>query len=206
MIAIVDYGVGNLHSILGAVKTIEEDAWVTGDKAAIRNAAGIILPGVGAFGDAAKKLFDTGLADEIILRAKAGVPMMGVCLGMQLLFEKSFEYGEHAGLALLKGEIAPMADDLKARVKVPHMGWNELEIVKDSMLTKYINTGDYVYYVHSFYAKNISSLSAQSEYGGIQIPGIVADANVFGCQFHPEKSGQKGLDILRAFCEVTKTC
>ena len=204
MIAIVDYGVGNLHSISGAVKTLTDDVIITGDKEAVLRADGIILPGVGAFGDAARKLFESGLAETIVSRAKAGVPLLGVCLGMQLLFEKSFEYGEHRGLGLLKGEIVPMADDLTETVKVPHMGWNALEIQKGCALTKYLKDGDYVYYVHSFYAKGLDSLNAGSCYGNLFVPGMVSMGNVFGCQFHPEKSGNVGLDILKAFWEVTK--
>ncbi len=204
MIAIVDYGVGNLHSISGAVKTLTSDVVITSDKDVLSSADGIILPGVGAFGDAAKKLFETGLGEIVISRAKAGVPLLGVCLGMQLLFEKSFEYGEHRGLGLLKGEVMPMTEDLTEKVKVPHMGWNALEIRKDCALTRYIKNGDYVYYVHSFYAKGLDSLNAGSEYGNLFVPGMVSEGNVFGCQFHPEKSGSVGLDILKAFLEVTK--
>lgn len=204
MIAIVDYGVGNLHSISGAVKTLTNDVVITSDKDVLRKADGIILPGVGAFGDAAEKLFETGLGEIVVSRARAGVPLLGVCLGMQLLFEKSFEYGEHRGLGLLKGEIMPMAEDLTEKVKVPHMGWNALEIRKDCALTRYIDSGDYVYYVHSFYAKGLDSLNAGSEYGNLFVPGMVSEGNVFGCQFHPEKSGRVGLDILKAFLEVTK--
>ncbi|MBQ3080463.1 MAG: imidazole glycerol phosphate synthase subunit HisH [Clostridia bacterium] len=203
MISVIDYGVGNLHSIVGALSAIGEDVKVTGDINDILSAEKIVLPGVGAFGDAADKLKETGLMDAVISRAKRGVPMLGVCLGMQLLFEKSYEYGKHAGLGLLAGDICPMKDDLTEKVKVPHMGWNSLVFEKPSPLTKYISEGDYVYYVHSYYAKNAgSSLSAYSEYGGLIIPGIVSKANVFGCQFHPEKSGEVGLKILKAFSEV----
>ena len=204
MIAIVDYGAGNLHSISGAVRTLTDNVVITGEKEALLKADGIILPGVGAFGDAADRLRETGLDRIVISRAKAGVPLLGVCLGMQLLFEKSFEYGCHEGLGLLNGEIAPMAKDLTQKVKVPHMGWNALEIRKDCALTEYIQNGDYVYYVHSFYAKNIDSLNAESTYGNLGIPGMVSKENVFGCQFHPEKSGRVGLNILKAFLEVTQ--
>ncbi len=204
MIAIVDYGAGNLHSISGAVKTLTENVVITSDKDVLLKADGIILPGVGAFGDAADRLRETGLGQVVVSRARAGVPLLGVCLGMQLLFEKSFEYGEHEGLGLLKGEIVPMAEDLTEKVKVPHMGWNALDIQKECALTKYIQNGDYVYYVHSFYAKGISSLNAQSEYANLMIPGMVSEGNVFGCQFHPEKSGDVGRSILKAFLEVTE--
>ena len=202
MIAIVDYGVGNLHSMLGAVKTLTDASAVTSEKSCIENAAKIILPGVGAFGDAAERLLETGLWDTVVKRAKAGVPVLGVCLGMQLLFEKSFEYGEHRGLALLKGDICPLENDLPKKVKVPHMGWNALSIEKECALTKYLKNGDYVYYVHSYYAKNIDSLNAASEYAGVWVPGLVSEGTVFGCQFHPEKSGETGLKILKAFTEV----
>ena len=204
MIAIIDYGAGNLHSISGAVRTLTDNVVITSEKDVLLSADGIILPGVGAFGDAIEKLSETGLSEVIIERVKSGVPLLGVCLGMQLLFEKSFEYGCHEGLGLLKGEIAPMADDLIQKVKVPHMGWNALEIQKDCPLTKYIQNGDYVYYVHSFYAKGLDSLNAGSEYGNLFVPGMVSKDNVFGCQFHPEKSGSVGLNILKAFLEVTE--
>ena len=204
MIAIVDYGAGNLHSISGAVKTLTDNVVITSEKDVLLSASGIILPGVGAFGDAIEKLRETGLCEVIIERVQSGVPLLGVCLGMQLLFKKSFEYGCHEGLGLLKGEIAPMADDLTQKVKVPHMGWNALEIQKRCPLTKYIQNGDYVYYVHSFYAKGLDSLNAGSEYGNLFVPGMVSKDNVFGCQFHPEKSGGVGLNILKAFWEVTE--
>ena len=202
MIAVVDYGVGNLHSMLGALKTITEDVCVTGERCVLESAGKIVLPGVGAFEDAAKRLSETRLWSVVTERAKAGVPMLGVCLGMQLLFEKSFEYGEHKGLALLKGEICPLENDLPSGVKVPHMGWNALDIKKECALTKYIENGDYVYYVHSYYAKNLDSLNASSDYAGVTVPGLVSSGNVFGCQFHPEKSGGVGLKILKAFSEV----
>ncbi|MBQ6717247.1 MAG: imidazole glycerol phosphate synthase subunit HisH [Clostridia bacterium] len=204
MIAIVDYGAGNLHSISGAVKTLTDNVVITSEKDVLLSASGIILPGVGAFGDAIEKLRETGLCEVIIERVQSGVPLLGVCLGMQLLFKKSFEYGCHEGLGLLKGEIAPMANDLIEKVKVPHMGWNALEIKKECPLTKYIQNGDYVYYVHSFYAKGLDSLNAGSEYGNLFVPGMVSKDNVFGCQFHPEKSGGVGLNILKAFWEVTE--
>ncbi len=204
MIAIIDYGAGNLHSISGAVRTLTDNVVITSEKDVLLSASGIILPGVGAFGDAIEKLRETGLSEVIIERVKSGVPLLGVCLGMQLLFQKSFEYGCHEGLGLLKGEIAPLADDLTQKVKVPHMGWNALEIQKECALTKYIQNGDYVYYVHSFYAKGLDSLNAGSEYGNLFVPGMVSKGNVFGCQFHPEKSGGVGLNILKAFLEVTE--
>jgi len=203
MICVIDYGVGNLHSMLGALEALGLDARVTSDKEEIEKAERIVLPGVGAFGDAINRLTECGLKDTVIQCAKSGVPVLGVCLGMQMLFEKSYEYGEHEGLGLLKGEVCPMAEDLTENVKVPHMGWNSLEIEKPCALTKYIAPGDYVYYVHSFYARNADeSLCAGSRYGGLLIPGLVAKGNVFGCQFHPEKSGEVGLAILRAFAEV----
>ena len=202
MIAIVDYGVGNLFSLKSSFAAIGADTVVTGDKEIIKSADKIILPGVGAFGDAAEKLFSSGLADVIIADAKKGKPILGICLGMQLLLEKSFEYGEHKGLGLIKGEIRPISDVIPPELKIPHIGWNALHFNgKKSPLFKYINEGDCVYFVHSFYgAKCESSVIATAEYGA-ELTAAVAYENVFGCQFHPEKSGDVGLNILRAFCE-----
>ena len=203
MIAIVDYGVGNLFSLKSSFAAIGVEAVVTDDKDVIARADKIILPGVGAFGDAAEKLKKSGLADVLIAEAKAGKPIMGICLGMQLLFEKSFEYGEHEGLGLIKGQIRPIADVIPADYKIPHIGWNALHFEKtDSPLFKYLNEGDHVYFVHSFYATGCKdSVVATAEYGA-PLTAAVAKNNVFGCQFHPEKSGNVGLNILRAFCET----
>ncbi len=204
MIAIVDYGVGNLFSLCSSFKMIGVNAKVTGIESEIREAEKIILPGVGAFGDAAKKLRETGLDKVIIEEAKNGKDLMGICLGMQLLFEKSYEYGEHTGLGLLKGEIVGMEGNLPEGLKIPHIGWNGLHFKKNSYLLTDIRENDCVYFVHSFYATGCGdSLVATAEYGK-EITALVQKDNVMGCQFHPEKSGDVGLTILKAFCEGRK--
>lgn len=204
MIAVIDYGVGNIFSLTRSLEYIGADAVVTGDPEIIKRADRLILPGVGAFADAAKKLSEGGLDKLVCAEAGRKKPLLGICLGMQLLFERSFEYGEHKGLGLIPGEIVPIAGDITEKVKVPHMGWNSLEIKRpDCKLFKNTKQGDYVYYVHSFYAKNCSeSVAALSCYGGIEITGAVFKDNVYGTQFHPEKSGDVGLGILKAFCEL----
>lgn len=201
MIAIVDYGVGNLFSLKSSFKMIGEKAIVTSDKSDIRNADKIILPGVGAFGDAAEKLRQSGLDKVIISEAEKGKDIMGICLGMQLLFEKSYEYGKHSGLGLIKGEIVPMEGRLDKDLKIPHIGWNGLHFKKDSHLLKHINENDCVYFVHSYFGIGCEdSLVATAEYGE-EVTAIVQKDNIMGCQFHPEKSGNIGLLILKAFCE-----
>lgn len=202
MIAIVDYGVGNLFSLSRSLAYVGADACVTGDREKIKRADKILLPGVGAFGDAIKKLKDAQLDEVLVSEVKKGKPMLGICLGMQLLFDKSFEYGEHAGLGLIKGEIRPIADKIGKTLKVPHIGWNSLEFTdKKSEIFKYISDGDFVYFVHSYYAANCEeSVIAKAEYGA-KLTAAVQCGNVYGCQFHPEKSGKTGLAILRAFCE-----
>ncbi len=202
MIAIIDYGVGNLYSLKSSFEKIGEQVVVTGDKATILSADRVILPGVGAFGDAALKLKESGLFDFLKEVAKTGKPIMGICLGMQLLFEKGFEYGEHEGLGLIKGEVRPISEVIPANYKIPHIGWNSLRFKKQSKLFKYLNDGDFVYFVHSFYGANCEqSVSAVSEYGA-NLTASVECGNVYGCQFHPEKSGETGLKILKAFCEI----
>lgn len=202
MVAIVDYGVGNLFSLKSSLGSIGADVVVTSNPDEIRSADRILLPGVGAFEDAAKKLFDSGLAEVIIEQASKGKKLLGICLGMQLLFEKSFEYGEHKGLGLIKGEIRPIKDVIPQDLKIPHIGWNSLEFTKENELFKYIKNGDFVYFVHSFYATCCDeSVIATAEYGA-PLTAAVANKNVYGCQFHPEKSGEVGLKILKAFCET----
>ena len=203
MIAIVDYGVGNLFSLCASLEKIGAKAVVTRDPEVLKNADKIILPGVGAFGDAMDKLESTGLVPLIRELAENGKPFMGICLGMQLLFERSFEFGEKSGLGFIKGSVCPLDEDIPNTLKVPHMGWNALNIVKsDEPLLKYVKQGECVYYVHSFYAKDCDeSVSAYSEYA-VSVPGIVRRGNVCGCQFHPEKSGETGLNILKAFAEA----
>ena len=202
MIAIVDYGVGNLFSLSRSLSYVGADACVTGACEKIKRAEKIILPGVGAFGDAIKKLRAACLDEVLVSEAKKGKPILGICLGMQLLFDKSFEYGEHTGLGLIKGEIRPIADKIEKNLKVPHIGWNSLEFTeKKSELFKYIHDGDFVYFVHSYYAADCEeSVIANAEYGA-KLTAAVQNGNVYGCQFHPEKSGKTGLAILRAFCE-----
>lgn len=202
MIAIIDYGVGNLFSLSSSLSYLGLDNIITSRAADIEAADRIILPGVGAFADAAEKLRDTGLVSSIKAETAAGKPLLGICLGMQLLFDKSFEYGEHAGLGLVPGKICPIADDLTKPLKVPHIGWNALRFPRPDPLFKYVNEGDCVYYVHSFYAKDCAaSTIATSEYD-ITITGAVRAGSVYGTQFHPEKSGEVGLNILRAFSEL----
>ncbi len=202
MIAVVDYGVGNLFSLVSSLHAVGADAIVTGDAEKIRRADKIILPGVGAFGDAAAKLRATGLDKVIIEEAKGGKPLLGICLGMQMLLEKSYEYGEHEGLGLIKGEIRPISEVIPRDLKIPHIGWNALDFTENkSELFKYINDGDHVYFVHSFYGTNCTENTiATSEYGA-PLTAAVQSGNVMGCQFHPEKSGNVGLKILKAFCE-----
>ena len=202
MIAIVDYGVGNLFSLKSSLAFIGAEAVVTSDEATLRSADRIILPGVGAFGDAADKLRQSGLDKVVIDEAAKGKPIMGICLGMQLLLEKGFEYGEHEGLGLIKGEIRPISDVIPKGLKIPHIGWNALVFgEKKHPLFKYVSEGDCVYFVHSYYgAKCEESVIAKSEYGAL-LTAAVAEGNVMGCQFHPEKSGEVGLNILRGFCE-----
>lgn len=202
MVVIIDYGVGNLFSLTQSFKAIGVEAIVSGDKEVIKKADKIILPGVGAFGDASDKLFSSGLAEVVIEQANKGTPLLGICLGMQLLFERGFEYGEHKGLALIKGSIKPIQDVIPKDYKVPHIGWNSLTLTqKDNPLFKYINDGDFVYFVHSFYGADCDSVIATTEYGA-PLTAVVAKNNVYGCQFHPEKSGEVGLKILKAFSET----
>ena len=202
MIAIVDYGVGNLFSLKSSFAAIGAEVTVTADKDVIRAAEKIILPGVGAFGDAAQKLRDTGLDVVLKEEAASGKPLMGICLGMQLLFDKSYEYGEHEGLGLIPGAVRPIADVIPNDLKIPHIGWNPLHLRGNSPIFKYIKEDDCVYFVHSFYAADCeSAVIATAEYGA-ELTAAVADGNVYGCQFHPEKSGEVGMKILRAFCEL----
>ena len=200
MVGIIDYGVGNLFSLQSSFKAIGEEAFVSGDAAELAKAERLVLPGVGAFEDAAKKLRASGLDSFVRQQAAEGKPLLGICLGMQMLFEKSFEYGEHEGLGLLKGQVVPMAGKINPELKIPHMGWNALKVKQGRLLGDV--DGQYVYFVHSFFAENCEdSLSAVTEYD-IPITAAVEKGNIFGCQFHPEKSGNVGLSILRKFCEL----
>ena len=198
MVGIIDYGVGNLFSLQSSFKAIGEEAFVSGDAAELMKADRLVLPGVGAFEDAANKLRASGLDGFVRQQAAAGKPLLGICLGMQMLFEKSYEYGEHEGLGLLKGQVVPMDGKINPELKIPHMGWNALEVKQGRLLADV--DGQYVYFVHSFFAEGCEeSLSAVTEYD-IPITAAVEQGNIFGCQFHPEKSGNIGLSILRKFC------
>ena len=202
MVAIIDYGVGNLFSLKSSFAFIGEDAIVSADAEQLRSADRLILPGVGAFGDAAAKLRATGLDKVLLEEAEKGKPVMGICLGMQMLLEKSYEYGEHDGLGLISGEIRPIADVIPKELPIPQIGWNALNLKGEKHpIFKYINEGDCVYFVHSFYAASCPDIIADTEYGA-PLAAAVARGNVCGCQFHPEKSGKVGLAILKAFCEL----
>ncbi len=199
MIGIIDYGVGNLFSLKSSFEAIGQEVFVSGDAAQLSKADRLILPGVGAFGDAAEKLRQSGLDAFVRQAAAKGTPLMGICLGMQLLFEESLEYGCHKGLGLLKGRVVPMQPE---GLKIPHIGWNSLRKTVDSPLLGGVKEGDFVYFVHSFHAQGCEdSLVAVTEYG-MTVTAAVQKGNVMGCQFHPEKSGQVGLAILKAFAEA----
>ncbi len=203
MIAIVDYGVGNLFSLASSVKSLGLEVIITRDAAELRAADHILLPGVGAFADAMDKLTATGLV-PVLKEETRHTPLLGICLGMQLLFDKSYEFGEHEGLGLIPGQVCPLAEDLTdPALKVPHIGWNALDITRpDDPLFRYVQNGEYVYYVHSFYAKDCAaSTLATSEYS-IPVTGAVRQGLVYGTQFHPEKSGDTGLRLLKAFAEL----
>ncbi|MBQ9914261.1 MAG: imidazole glycerol phosphate synthase subunit HisH [Clostridia bacterium] len=201
MIAIIDYGVGNLFSLRSSFCAIGQQVKVTDDAEEIRKADKIILPGVGAFEDAVKKLKKTGLDTVLKEEAEKGKPVMGICLGMQMLFERSFEYGCHEGLGLIKGDIVPFEGKIDASLKIPHIGWNALEIKEDLPVFRYIKNGDHVYFVHSYFAAVTDETIAKCEYGTVFTAAVGKD-NIYGCQFHPEKSGQVGLNILKGFCEL----
>ncbi len=202
MVAIIDYGVGNLFSLRSSLKEIGAEAVVTSDEKVIAEADRIILPGVGAFEDAARKLREFGMAEVVKREAAAGKPMMGICLGMQLMFDVGYEYGVHEGLGLIKGSVRPIADVIPEGYKIPHIGWNLLKFKRESPLFKYIKEDDYVYFVHSYYAAECDeSVIAVTEYGA-ELTAAVANGNVYGCQFHPEKSGEVGMNILKAFMEL----
>ncbi|MBO4251644.1 MAG: imidazole glycerol phosphate synthase subunit HisH [Clostridia bacterium] len=204
MTVIVDYGVGNLFSLLSSFSAIGEQAVVSSEKSVVLNADRIVLPGVGAFSDAAFKLEKTGLKDAVLVAAKNGTPIMGVCLGMQLLFDKSYEFGEYKGLGLISGEVRPIAEFTGDSLKIPHIGWNKLRIKRKHPLLKYAGEDNYAYFVHSYCAVNCDeSVVADTDYG-TDITAVVAKGNVMGCQFHPEKSGTAGLKILKAFSELKK--
>ena len=202
MVAIVDYGVGNLFSLECSLNAIRAEVVITADPEILKKADQVLLPGVGAFEDAAKKLRATGLDIVIKDLAAAGKPLLGICLGMQMLFEKSYEYGEHEGLGLIPGRVISMEGIVPADHKIPHIGWNALQFKKDCPIFKDIQEGDCVYFVHSYFATDCDAyVTATAEYGP-ELTASVAHKNVFGCQFHPEKSGAVGLAILKAFTQI----
>lgn len=203
MVAIIDYGVGNLFSLTSSFRAIGADVVVTSDPEVLKNADRIVLPGVGAFEDAAKKLRESGLVPVILEEAGKGKPFLGICLGMQMLFEKSYEYGEHEGLGLIPGSVRPISDVIPEDLKIPHIGWNALNFCGEaSPIFRYVNEGEHVYFVHSYYAANCTEHTVATAEYGAPLTAAVMKGNVFGCQFHPEKSGAVGLNILKAFCEV----
>lgn len=203
MITIIHYGLGNLFSLQRSLSFLGLESEITSDPAKIKQAQRLILPGVGGFPDAMERLEQTGLDKAIVQAVQASVPLLGICLGMQLLFEKSMEYGLHQGLGLLPGSVRPLTERLPSNLKSPHMGWNQLHIVKEIPILKNVAEGDFFYYVHSYYAAaNDSVLAAVSDYG-FAIPGVVGKHNVFGVQFHPEKSGEAGLCILKSFAQCS---
>lgn len=208
MITIIDYGAGNLFSVQNALNYLGLENRVSRDPADIRSASGLILPGVGAFPDAMRMLNAAGLTALIREEARRK-PFLGICLGMQLLFDRSLEYGKHAGLGLIPGTVEPIREVIPAGYKVPHIGWNALHFPKDkpaSPLFRYIREGDCVYFVHSYYGAHCQADTiATAEYGP-ELTAAVGRDNVLGVQFHPEKSGSVGLNILRAFCEGVGTC
>ena len=202
MLAIIDYGVGNIFSLYSSFKFIGEDVVLTNDKKVIDSCSHIILPGVGAFADARRKLDESGMTEVVKEQVKTGKPLMGICLGMQMLFDKSYEYGEHDGLGLIKGSVRPISEAIPSDLKIPHIGWNALEFTKETGIFKHIKNGDHVYFVHSFWAADCKeSTTSVTEYGA-KLTASVQSGNVYGCQFHPEKSGEVGLNILKAFCEL----
>lgn len=202
MIRIIDYGVGNLFSLRSSLRAIGIDADYTGNPAEIRKADKLILPGVGAFRDAREALRSTGLDRVVREEAGKGKPLMGICLGMQMLFDRSYEYGEYEGLGLIPGEIVPMEGRIPKNLPIPHIGWNELMLKQPSPLMKNTANGDYVYFVHSYYAETPAEYVIATTDYGVEMTAAVQKDNVYGCQFHPEKSSEVGLSILKAFCEL----
>ena len=202
MIGIIDYGVGNLFSLRSSFAAIGAEVTVTADPAILRQADKLLLPGVGAFEDAAKKLRQSGLDAVVKELAAKGKPLLGICLGMQLLFDESYEYGCHKGLGLIPGGVKPIADVIPKDLKIPHIGWNALHFQKDCPIFREIKEGDCVYFVHSFYATSCEDFTVATAEYGAALTAAVAKDNIYGCQFHPEKSGAVGLKILKAFAEL----
>lgn len=202
MIAIVDYGVGNLFSLRCSLNAIGEKAVVTSDPEILKNADRIILPGVGAFADAAEKLHASGLDKIVKDEAAKGKKLLGICLGMQMLFDESYENGRYDGLGLIPGSVKPISDVIGEGLKIPHIGWNKLILQGESPLYSHVENGEHVYFVHSYHAVTDEKfIIAKTEYGSL-LTASVANKNVYGCQFHPEKSGETGLNILKGFCAL----
>lgn len=203
MIGVIDYGVGNLFSLTCSLKKVGASVVVSSDIKTLEKCDKVVLPGVGAFGEAANKLRASGLDKLVLNCADQGKPVLGICLGMQLLFNKSYEFGEHDGLGLIDGEIVPFSEEFgkkNIQLKIPQIGWNSLDKLGEHALTSAIKSGDFVYYVHSYYAPVGKYTVASSDYG-VPVTGIATNGCVSGCQFHPEKSGDVGLAILKAFVE-----
>lgn len=202
MIAIVDYGVGNLFSLRCSLNAIGEKAVVTSDPEILKNADRIILPGVGAFADAAEKLHLSGLDKVVKDEAAKGKKLLGICLGMQMLFDESYENGRYEGLGLIPGSVKPISDVISEGLKIPHIGWNKLILQGESQLYSHVENGEHVYFVHSYHAVTDEKyIIGKTEYGAL-LTASVANKNVYGCQFHPEKSGETGLNILKGFCAL----
>ena len=202
MLVIVDYGVGNLYSLASSLRMLGVEYEVAAEPARLRGASHIILPGVGAFADAAEKLRQSGMWTALLEEARRGKPLLGICLGMQMLFDRSYEYGTHAGLGLIPGEVCPLIDDVAPGLKVPHIGWNRLDVRRQDPLFRYFENGRHVYYVHSLYAKHCEDDTLATSDYSIPVTGAVRRGSVYGVQFHPEKSGDAGLGLLRAFAEM----
>jgi len=201
MIAIIDYGMGNLRSVQKGFEKVGHDAVVTNDPAVIRSASKVVLPGVGAFEDAIAELKHRGLVDSIHEAIDSGKPFLGICLGLQLLFDKSYEHGVHEGLGIIPGEVVKF--ELPPEYSVPHMGWNQLYFKRKPPIFEDIEDGEYFYFVHSFYVvpKLEEDVAVESDYGGKFCAAIWRD-NLFATQFHPEKSQSKGLQVLKKFGEL----
>lgn len=204
MITIIDYGMGNLKSVYNALKKVNFDCQISSEVTDIEMADKLILPGVGAFKDAMDNLQNLNLILPIRKKVNDGCPLLGICLGMQMLFEEGYECELRKGLGFIEGKIKLM--NSKENLKIPHIGWNRLEFNRENKILNNINKESFVYYVHSFMATEMidENLIAYSKYGDINIPGIVNKGNVYGMQFHPEKSGEVGLKILKNFGELSK--
>ena len=202
MTAIIDYGVGNLFSLKCSLSSIGEETVVTDDEEILEKADRLVLPGVGAFRDAREALVRSGMEEKILSLVKKGKPIMGICLGMQLLFERDYEDGVYEGLKLIPGSVRAIGEVIPKGLKIPHIGWNRLMYKKESRLFKYIHEGDYVYFVHSYHAVGCECDTTSVTDYGAPLTASVEKGNVFGCQFHPEKSGEVGLSILKAFVEI----